>query len=235
MTISKEQLAELTELVNERIAEWEFLETMSIGSRLSRGVVRLVFDVIDEWHNEQCWQQDEQEATVEIDPLPAPRVIIRDSNTTSLRIEPPVTASNGNGVTLSESAVATLGPEHTVVTPVPPEASPEVAEGSLEGRSVGLVPRRPRTLGEADEILDLAQGSELKAALLREILGELQVMSKGGEMPSMVEYDERRPLHLGNARAITVRYKLTWARLAECANLRFDLTERKARRHGITE
>ena len=116
-----------------------------------------------------------------------------------------------DGVHISTEAATALGVEHTLVTPL-----------------------KPRTLAEvdADEKRFAQLGSDEKAAQLRAIVNELRMLSAHGEMPSMAEWDERKPDDLPRAAAITQRHKLSWGRLAEYADLRFDLNERKARRHS---
>lgn len=196
--LSKDQLAELGKRVNDRIAEWEFPHNHSgIVERLPLGVVRLVFDVIDEWHNEECWQrQDEPEADdPELDDIFGPNDYAKRPDAA------PVT--NGNGAHLSEAATATLGPEHTTITP--------------------LNLTKPRTLAEVDvDLTDLRLGSEEKAALLREIIGELQVMSQHDEMPTMAAWDAGKPTHLPKGQTICFRYQIGWERLAEYARLKFE-------------
>lgn len=59
-SLSKDDLAELTTQINERIAEWEFPENHSrIIERLPRGIVRLAYDVIAEWWVENSALVDE--------------------------------------------------------------------------------------------------------------------------------------------------------------------------------
>ena len=97
---------------------------------------------------------------------------------------------------------ATLGPEHVLVTPLQ-------ANG--------------RTLEEADrDFMALGLNSAEKSALLRDIIAELQMLSDGGEMPTMAKWDKRKPPTLPSAQAVVARYKLTWGELAGYARLKYE-------------
>lgn len=286
--LSKEQLTELTERVNERIAEWEFPRNFSgIIEKLPPGVVRLVADAIEEW---QCanplpmaelsspgigdtdmmdgyhigWERgrealreelkqvtfDAEQArfAVEVEKLRAdiaemgkhwpsledqpngadvfagvhpvagapepvtPEVAVQSAPDVIAPLPEPVVipiVTNGNGhhAEPSPAAVAALGPEHTVVTPIVPR-------------------RQPRTLAEVDadtseDVKTLRMGADERAAQLREIVGRLQDMADHGEMPSMAVWDERKPTHLPKADAITKRWDFSWGELAAYCHLKF--------------
>lgn len=272
------QVAELTERVRARLAEFG----EDAFDQPSLGVIRLVYDVIEEWHEEQAvssapvgespdaqlaegvqiglqlaaLKRDTERANGSVKPEPAPAspLIIHAPGTfVGIGAPPPKPASapclaetqeecdallaqagaqakaaveeigrrtrardagvrvSTDGVHISTESATALGVEHTLVTPL-----------------------KPRTLAEvdADEKRFAQLGSDEKAAQLRAIVNELRMLSAHGEMPSMAEWDERKPDDLPRAAAITQRHKLSWGRLAEYADLRFDLNERKARRHS---
>lgn len=102
---------------------------------------------------------------------------------------------------------------------------------------------QPRTLAEADGINDavdeqpapeadadddtavvlaaLRMGKDEKAAALRNTLIELQIMSNDGvTMPTMEEWDKKRPKGMPKAQAILKRHDLTWNELAIRARLK---------------
>ena len=81
---------------------------------------------------------------------------------------------------------------------------------------------RPRTLAEVDHELARVvarMGSDDKAAHLREVLAELQMMSADGTMPTMVEWDAKKPAGMLSSSGIIKRHELTWNQLAGYARL----------------
>ena len=78
----------------------------------------------------------------------------------------------------------------------------------------------PRTLAEVD--------ADARAAMLREILAELQMLAQDGKMPTQAVWNECRPGHLPKAADIYYRYDLTWSQLAGYAKL--DFKERGKRK-----
>lgn len=164
--------------------------------------------------------------------------------------EPVATAiaadSNGHHAEPSPAAVATLGPEHVVVTPLIPRrtSTGDAPSQSIVEKHVGVseaVLRRPRTLAEVDaeatkdkpapspeketaaeEIRTMRMDATQRAAQLREIVGYLQDMAEGNEMPSMATWNEKKPAHLPKADALTHRYSLNWAELARYCHLDFQ-------------
>lgn len=217
------QLAELTERVRARLAEFG----EGAFDLPSLGVIRLVYDVIEEWHEEstplmpqKADAEDGELLTIAYvagvergKAIAKPVEPERLATMSAPAVEAP--ATNGNGQHHSEQATAALGPEHTVVTPLQDDA---IADSK-----------------------SLRMGSEEKAAELRSIVNELRMLSAHGEMPSMAEWDEKKPDDLPRAATLCQRHKLSWGRLAEYADLTFDLNERKSqgarksvelRRHG---
>lgn len=292
--LSKEQVTELTERINGRFAEFD-VEGSRVFEWVTPGVVRLVFDVINEWCMDDACQREEarlkadaaayergreamrkelgmleQLGRVTQDQgqwlVPSPSIIIdqdqlradiRDLGAAypSLEDQPngndifegvhpvaggpepdvvgamqvvavaddPSRYANGNGhhSELSDATVATLGPEHTVVTPmVPRRPEPVVAP---EPKVTPVVPAKPRTLAEVDK--EALQTSRMTAsersAQLREIVGCLQDMADGDEMPSMATWDERKPTHLPKADAITKQWDFSWGELAVYCRLKY--------------
>jgi hypothetical protein len=112
-TLTQEQLRKLTELVRARLEEFEISDV----AMPSRGVVRLIHDTITEW--QRCDVMDTPAAmpatqpheVTPIDPEPEPEA-------EPVAVLPAPQPVNGNGYHLSAQAKATLGPEHTVVTPL---------------------------------------------------------------------------------------------------------------------
>lgn len=183
--LTKEQLQQLTDEITDRLKEFEMPNAMIP----TKGTIRVAYEVISAYLRGQM--------------TPAPRGFPEEAadkrHFAELERKKEIKITNG----VAPSVAATLGPEHTVVTP--------------------LKNGTPRTLAEAqgDELTELT-GSELKAALLRQMIGELQMLSKHGEMPTQAEWDEHKPLHLPKAQAATQRFNLTWGRLAEYAHLRYE-------------
>lgn len=67
----------------------------------------------------------------------------------------------------------------------------------------------------------LRMGADERAAELRNLLIELQVMSSDGHtMPTMVEWDDKRPKHMSKAQALLKRHNVTWKELAIRARLK---------------
>lgn len=230
MLLTKEQLHELTGRVQERIDE--FGPTAQHMPQMSPGVIRLVVDVFAEWQEARDQKKKEEilralgtikseecigisEAKPEPEPESPPVNVwsVPEPKTVKAKPEPKTVLPNGNGqhAELSSEAVATLGPEHVTINP--------------------LKINNPPTLEQVDELNDLAMGSVEKASLLREIIGELQMISEDGEMPTMAQWNDRKPAHLPKAAALLARYSLSWERLAEYARLRFDPIERRYNRH----
>lgn len=215
--LTKEQLHDLTARISERLAEFDDRAMPA----LSPGIVRLVHSVIAEWQAEQIvpapkspFNDDKfcQPFDLEEHMPKGETIVIRGDELKNAPTAYPAPE-------LTPAAVSALGPEHVVVTPL---------------KTNGNGHHKPRTIAELDldnDLIDIALGSEEKAALLREIIGELQMLSRSGEMPAMAEWDERKPDHLPKAPAICARYKLNWGRLAEYARLTFHLDERRGRRH----
>ncbi len=115
---------------------------------------------------------------------------------------PPIAPPQAPMGVLSPAAAATLGPEHGMVTPL-----------KVTGR----------TLEEADRaLMCVGLNSEEKSAILRDIIAELQMLSANGEMPTMAIWDERKPPSLPKAPTALLRYGLTWGKLAEYANLKYE-------------
>lgn len=137
----------------------------------------------------------------------------------------------------SPQAAATLGPEHTIVTPLrnpigrerkwpPPKLpDPDTARSRLaaalsQGSGGALVQAvsKPKTLEEAD-----ALGGELS-----EIIAAIQATSDAGRMPTIKEYNRDRPEHLPAWQAIMSRHEIaSWDQMAAMCGL--DLNERSAR------
>lgn len=119
------------------------------------------------------------------------------------------TGGNGHHAEPSPAAVATLGPEHTVVTP--------------------LVPRRDKVLSEVDEaaLSRTRMNKDELAADLRAVIYALQDMAIDGEMPSMNDWLLHRPEGMLTAQGIQKRHNLIWSELADYAKLKLKGTRGK--------
>lgn len=115
---------------------------------------------------------------------------------------------------LTPAAVATLGPEHTMVTPLRARAAAlaDTVTPPTE-RINGHAVSRPRTLAEVD-----AEKSG-RTEQLRQIIAELQRMAVDGAMPTIADWDERKPSHLPIWKSISQRHGLLWSELAKRAGL----------------
>jgi hypothetical protein len=196
--LSTEQLAELTERINGRIAEFD----NPLLAALSPGVVRLAFGEIEDW-------MAEQESSLELGASawlsPAPSTIIPDDAICAeIRRETEELAREREEVdevkapspptpepVLTAQAVASLGPEHTVVTPL---------KSNGNGKH-GTV--KPRT----------------HLPSLEEMVKELRRQAMGGVMPTMAAFDAARPANWSTAQAHLLRLATTWGDLAEAAGL----------------
>ncbi len=267
-SLKREQLTELTERINERVAEWRLLEILAFGPQLAPGLIRSIYDVIEEWQGEADAEElAERERVANVtaihdkaftegwkagrESIRREQALINDNHDAGARAE--LLARNGsNGVPapclaetqeecdariaeantaaksavdsiikvarvagtnvpastnfahvntapVSDEAVASLGPEHTLVTPL-----------------------KSRTLAEvdADTVQTAARGSADRAAQLQAIIGELQIMSPdGATMPTMAEWDEKKPEGMPLARNVCLRFDLTWGDFAKYAHL----------------
>lgn len=115
-----------------------------------------------------------------------------------IKLREPVTHGNGH-TELSPDATATLGPEHTVVTPI--------------------VPRRPRTLAEADADAR-AERTRAKDVTRDELITELQRQAMAGTMPTQPAFDLAKPATWPMSQMLLKTLDTTWAELAEAAGLR---------------
>lgn len=110
--------------------------------------------------------------------------------------------------TLSPQAAATLGPEHTTVTPL--QAGPGATRAT----------RGALAEVDAEEIKSARVSSDERAAHLRDFLVEIQAMSTDGRMPSITEWEARKPTGALTAQGIMGRHGLTWSQLADYAKLK---------------
>lgn len=103
---------------------------------------------------------------------------------------------------VSDATAATLGPEHTIVTPLRPI-----------GRDHSQFTPRGRTLAEADEL----------AAELSKIIAALQSMASDGQMPSVMTWDGDRPSGMYTWQAMQKRHDIpSWGKLASMAGLAYS-------------
>lgn len=225
-SLTTDQLKELTERIHGRLVEFpEMFETPVPG------VVRLVYEVIEEWWNDATPQMPVKVPTPigevdvmdgyhigfergreamrkelgileqsggwvgpspAVEPTPEPvtpplvqpsslSVVAAADDPLRFTVQPPTAiAVNTNGHTEpSPAAVAVLGPEHTVVTPL---------------QSTNLPSRQ-------------------------ELIAEVKRQAMGGVMPTMAVFDMARPASWATAQAHLIRLGLTWTDLAQEAGL----------------
>lgn len=261
--LSKEQLAELTERVNSRFAEFG----PDMFDMLTPGEVRVIYGVMDEWSFEGMYGK------------PAP-----DNGKYDWQLAPAKEhqaqsgadnhSENGNqaempliGTILAEPDDDDDPPPATVATEAIEDAGKFAAEMTARGWNVEnvaiadngsddddddlvdsiITPLEglqitppasmplPRTLAEVDGLEDasanddeldeerasLRMSKDEKAAHLRDVLTELTLMSNDGvTMPSMAEWDSKRPQGMSSAQAIIKRHELNWGDLAARARLK---------------
>lgn len=193
-TLSKEQLQKLTDAIIERLLEFE----LPAGKLPAKGVVRVAYEVICDFQRQQRITLLADKTYAEIEET---RSVAKQVATQHViaKAHEEIEARKRETSALPEKLTLTLGPEHILVTPL-----------------------RNGEPKEDDNAQFKQLGSEEKAVLLREIIGELQMLSKHGEMLTQAEWDEHKPPHLPKAQAAVARYKITWGRLAEYANLEYQ-------------
>lgn len=102
---------------------------------------------------------------------------------------------------ISRMVAATLGPEHTIVTPLRPI-----------GRDHSLPPK-PRTLADADALADE----------LSEVVQAIQEIADGGKMPSINVYNREKPEHLPVWQVLMIRHELaSWGDMAHLCGLPYQ-------------
>ena len=151
-----------------------------------------------------------------IEPLPEPIAI-------------PVGApkpTNGNGhATPSPAAVATLGPEHTVVTPIVPRRSGvgDAPRQTFVEKHIGMSSEpaaTEETINEASAEPTPRISADALAADLQATIHALQTMAEDGVMPSLNSWRENRPAGMLTGQGILSRHQVTWNQLAALAGLK---------------
>lgn len=140
MNLTNEQLAELTACLNARLAEFDEDTGPYLFERLSRGQVRLLYDVIREW---QCGQQpDGAAAETMLTKLPA----IEPSHTREARIViSPMRHLPEPVIETATVAVATNGNGHH---PEPKKDADPTAQELPAGRGGNVLPDLPALVRE---------------------------------------------------------------------------------------
>lgn len=111
MKLTGDELKELTERINARLLEFGD----KVFDPVAPGVVRLIHSVLGEWEADRavaCEPDPAPVAPVLFVPPPPRGAVTIESNANT------ITVPNGNGHALSAQAAATLGREHTLVTPL---------------------------------------------------------------------------------------------------------------------
>lgn len=229
--LSNEHLQELYDAIKGRLEEFEL--PMPSAVLLTKGAVRVCHDVIKKWYEEkeESWAMQrisdvtitaemamklsKQGYEMGYEAAKANMSPARDEaadkwplvEKSAEEVADAINTHNGvegyAPVGLSTQAVAALGPEHTVVTPL-------------------KVAGRPMDEMDRDEFMHLGLNSEEKSAVLRDIIAELQMLSVHGEMLTMADWDARKPPTLPKAQAALMRYQMSWGQLAEYARLKYE-------------
>lgn len=150
-----------------------------------------------------------------IAPLPEPVAIpiVADVPT------PKPTNGNGHHAEPSPATIATLGPEHTVVTPIVPRRSnaPVVDDDALDRLS------RPgaRAKKELDELRAKAAAKARLGEVTREqMVAELKRQAMAGTMPTQEQFDIAKPAVWPKAQMLVKRFDAGWTDLAREAGLK---------------
>lgn len=205
--LTPSELDELTARINARFEEFS-VGDLAVFEPVTRGVVRLVLSVIEEW-------QQPPLSTITPNPPAPPLKVIGVGDDPHAYIQPApkyikpsvmevatTNGTNGNGhakelssqaqplptTTLTASAKATLGPEHVVVNPL---------------RDEPALSRRGNVLPTREELI-----------------AELKRQSMAGVMPTLAAFDEARPANWATAGAHMKRFNMTWEELAHEAGLK---------------
>jgi len=251
MSLTNDQLSEITNAINARLAEFD----NNLMPTLPLGIVRVAADVIKRWHEErgEAWaMQRISEVTIthemalklskqgyalgheaaKREMAPARDEAEDKRNGFHVRDDGSEQTPWRDVADLAEHPIAGAPDEEPRTNP------PPKSDEKLTSPPAPLVPRRiqPRTLAEVDQDKDGDEvelvttradrsatrlDPEEKAAALRECLGELQLMAVDGVMPSVTTWDADKPAHLPKSGALTKRHDLTWQGLAAYAHLEF--------------
>lgn len=211
--LSSEHLTEITELVNERLKEF------NLGNmpNLSAGVIRAAHDIIKKWYQEkeESWAM-QRISEVTITAKAAMKLSEQGYEAGRAAAKREVAPANGNG--------------HGSL-PDPDIARDNIAAmlASASGGALASTIIKPRSLAEVDDALP-AMDKSAKSDQLREIMHELQDMAVDEVMPTMAFWDNAKPPHLPKAQALLMRHTLTWNRLAEYAHLEVSPRAFKSKR-----
>lgn len=210
--LSKEQLEELTALINARLAEF--------GPRmfddLSPGIVRVAHDVIEAyWGSEEAEKRD-LPYVWDIGDNPAPHDDLPLAAAPSGFPPPPKSvekySTNGNG-------------HHAAVEPA--------AIGTGGAATIAM----PRSLAMVDAAIDdQATQADNQARFEQDrlqLVAALREMAMGGYMPTQAAWNMARPVNLPLADSLIKRYGIKWTDLAAEAGLK--LTLRQAKPGGSTD
>lgn len=127
---------------------------------------------------------------------------------------------------LSAQAAATLGPEHTLVTPLIPRRAAPVAQALATG-VFDLTPRTPKQMAAhkvttVTEHLAATKGKKGKDLPSKEeIIAHLQKIAMANVMPGIVAFDATRPGNWATAQAQMLRLGVSWKQLASKAGLTY--------------
>lgn len=235
MTLTTEQLGELTERVNDRIDEFG-----EVGAPwfepMRAGIVRLVHDVIEEWKQQREEQHDNawRELARELVRRQEEREQPLNGNHAPVVAFPPTHVAEAT-ITIGPKVAAILGPEHTTVTPLV-EVNSSMDDDFDDDFDDAPKPKRGMTDARRRQLDDLKQQRRRKVEYERkasagkngnvlptldELITEVQRLSMGtGIMPTLATFDAARPGNWATAGAHMHRLEMTWEQLAKEAELR---------------
>lgn len=250
MSLTTEQLKELTERINARLSEFEMLNM----PKLSRGVVRIAQEEIMRFWDEDVvahalpWPQP---------PAPTQRVpegeLMLDGYYIGLQRgreeaarangyevapeptpEPPAIYANGHYAPEPEPAPNEPTPEDDAPLPAidDPPAEPALSRAAVETLGpehvtvTPIKPKKPRAQADAARREATAKREadriEERNARMREIIDAIRAMSVDGKMPTIMQWDLEKPAGMTSWSNIQRRHNVaSWRALAALCGLEY--------------
>jgi len=187
--LTSEQLTELTELVNERLQEFN-LSGQLFFEVLSRGQVRLYYGIFEAWFFEKHLHA---------------KVFVKDEVHIVSPPAQPALHPEGSREPILDGAAAT----------VHQPASVTVKPGNSLGAPLATVPNENGNGAHTHH----TEAAPIRHVSNAQIIAELQSMAMGGKMPTMTQWDESKPATWPGAGAFTKRFNKGWAEIAKEAGL----------------
>ena len=206
--LTTEQLQDLTERINARLVEFG----RDVFKETSPGVVRLTYDVIAEWREDNdddrmsAYQEGYREGHIAAETKSHDQAFTLGykAGLEAAKRAPVADKPTEPQPAVSAQAVATLGPEHTVVTPL------------KNGNGEHKLTREERIKQELGEDVS---ARDRKLPTKAELIAEIKRISMAGMMPTMAAFDAARPAVWATAQAHCLRLKTNWTELAAEAEL----------------